>query len=648
MRIAWTITAMACALFCAGCGGVPGTTPTQTITSSVPGVALQGTVRGGQQPIVGAHVYLYAANTNGYGSPSISLLTSGSGKDSSGNYYVTTQAGGIFNISSDYTCPGAGTQVYLYAVGGDPGVGSNNAAAGLLAGLGNCDVANFSSLYVVINEVSTVATAYAIAGFATDATHVSSSGTTLALQGISNAFGTPLNCGATQPCGIANLETLSTGVALAATPAGNGTVPQQEINALANILAACINTTGTVSPTTPCGILFANAMNGGTQPSDTATAAINIAHNPGANITNLFALQSGSPPFQPALTAAPNDFTLAVTYSGSGLDGSGFAPNGVAIDGLGNVWVTNFDSNSLSEFNSSGAPLSGTTGFISAGLSQPTSIAIDIYNNAWAANFQGDSLSEFNKYGTKISGPPGFTGSGLNTPYGIAIDNNGHVWVSDSGGNNLSEFSSGGVALSGTSGFAPGSIAGPAGIASDTSGDIWSTNWSSATSSLIETLPNGTQSTNSPYESGGLNSPYAIAIDSGGNLWVTNQGGNGSITELSSTGQAVGTSPFSGGGVDDPYGIAVDGGGNAWTANYGGNSNSVSEFNSSGTAITGTNGYVSNGLLEPYGVAIDGSGNVWVASRNTSGPLTELVGAASPVVTPLAVGVELKQLGTKP
>jgi hypothetical protein len=57
---------------------------------------------------------------------------------------------------------------------------------------------------------------------------------------------------------------------------------------------------------------------------------------------------------------------------------------------------------------------------------------------------------------------------------------------------------------------------------------------------------------------------------------------------------------------------------------------------------------VSNGLLEPYGVAIDGSGNVWVASRNTSGPLTELVGAASPVVTPLAVGVELKQLGTKP
>jgi hypothetical protein len=32
-----------------------------------PAVKLSGSVHGGQQPIVGAHVYLFAANNTGYG-----------------------------------------------------------------------------------------------------------------------------------------------------------------------------------------------------------------------------------------------------------------------------------------------------------------------------------------------------------------------------------------------------------------------------------------------------------------------------------------------------------------------------------------------------------------------------------------------------
>ena len=70
----------------------------------------------------------------------------------------------------------------------NPGLtgGTNNTASGLLAALGTCPgtagtTGNVfsSSLYVVMNEVSTVATAYALAGFATDAVHISSSGTAL-------------------------------------------------------------------------------------------------------------------------------------------------------------------------------------------------------------------------------------------------------------------------------------------------------------------------------------------------------------------------------------------------------------------------------------------------------------------------------------
>jgi hypothetical protein len=50
--------------------------------------------------------------------------------------------------------------------------------------------------------------------------------------------------------------------------------------------------------------------------------------------------------------------------------------------------------------------------------------------------------------------------------------------------------------------------------------------------------------------------------------------------------------------------------------------------------------------------AIDGSGDVWFASgfanNNPNYLIAELIGAASPVVTPLAAGVKTNMLGTRP
>ena len=637
VRIAWKSLVVTCAALLSGCSGVSRLTSSQTAGNSVTGVALEGKAHGGQQPIASAHVYLYAATTAGYGGTSTSLLTSGTGRtqDGKGNYYVTTDSGGNFNISNEYTCPTAASQVYLYSIGGNPGAGTNS-AAGLIAALGSCGNLT-SSMYIVLNEVSTIASAYAMAGYATDATHVSNSGTGLANLGMANAFST-----------AANLETLNTGAALASTPSGDGIAPILEINTLANILAACINSTGPASG--PCSTLFSNATGGSSAPTDTATAAVNIAHNPGANVSALYGLQVPGAPFQLALTAEPNDFTVAITYSGGGLDGTGFAPEGIAVDGYGNIWVPNYASSSISKLSPLGALLSGSGGFSAAGLDKPTSIAIDIYGNAWAANYNGNSLSEFNSSGTKISGPPGFTGSGLNNPYGIALDNVGHTWVADFGGNNLSEFTSSGTPLSGTNGFASGSIVGPAGIAADSNGNVWVADYTASTGSITEVNSSGTQTADpSGFTGGGLSAPYGLAIDAAGNVWASNQGGNGSISEFDSSGNPLsGSNGFTGGGITSPYGIAIDGNGNIWAANYGGNGNSISEFNSSGAPISGSNGYVSGGLLEPYGVAVDPSGNVWIASDNTSGPLTEFIGLASPVVTPLAAGVEYNQLGARP
>ena len=666
MRTSWKLAAAIFPLLLAGCSVKPGfNSGATTQSSSVPGAAIQGRVHGGQQPIVGARIYLYGANTGGYGSSysSISLLASGAGKDSNGNYYVTTGTGGSFSIAANgFTCPSNNPQVYLYSIGGNPGLaeGTNNTAAGLMAALGPCSGID-SVGYVVVNEVSTVATAYAIAGFSADATHVSSSNSSLATLGIGNAFGA-----------VANLETLGTGTALATTPAwtvngvtppsGNGAPPQQEINTLANILAACINTTGAVtggaSPT-PCYTLFTNALSGGltgTTPSDTATAAIYIAHNPGIsnNITNLFSLQTATSPFQPDLSVAPSDFTVAITYSGGGLGGTSFyAPEGVAVDGYGNVWVPNYSSNVVSEFNYRGASLAGENGFNSAGLNEPTSVAIDIYGNAWIANYQGNSISEISSTGVNLSGgkPGYYVNNGLNAPYGITIDSAGNTWVANNGGNDLSEFSNGGAPLSGSNGFSGAALTAPTGIAADTSGNVWTVDYGAADPYLVGTMTVNTAiQINAGFSGGGLGAPYAVAIDNSGNFWVTNEtggsSGNGSISKFSSGGTAATNSPYSDGGVWGPYGIAIDGAGNVWVANFGGWS--ISELNSSGTAISPSSTGYAPQLISPYSLAIDPSGNVWVATDNGSASLTELVGAATPVVTPLAAGAKYGQLGVTP
>lgn len=437
------------------------------------GGALQGRVFGGQQPIVGARVYLFAANTTGYGGPgiapsasnaSLSLLGgAGTATDSVGTY-VTTDANGNFSITGDYTCT-ANTQVYVYALGGNPGAGTNS-AAGLLAALGSCPAAgNFlaSTPFIFVNEVSTIAAAYAMAGFASDATHVSSSSTALAKTGIANAF-----------ANAANLAGISTGAALTTTPGGNGTVPQSEINTLANILAACINSTGPVS--TACTTLLGDALSSGstgTTPTDTATAAINLAHYPGTSVAAVYALSTGPPPFSPALAAVPKDFAVALKFTGGGIGSSG--PNAIAIDASSNVWVISTAANTVSEFSSNGVALSGSSGYTGGGMQAPEGIAIDLSGNLWAAN-NSSGISKFSSTGAAISPTPfGYTGGGISGPAAVAVDGAGNVWI----GNDTtfqpsaSKLSSSGGALSGSSGYMGGGIIDAISVAIDASGNAW-------------------------------------------------------------------------------------------------------------------------------------------------------------------------------
>ncbi|MGO8934682.1 MAG: hypothetical protein ACLPLZ_11380 [Terracidiphilus sp.] len=641
MRIFAVIAASFGTLLLSGCAGMPAINTSST--GSVSGTALHGSVRGGQNPIVGAHVYLYAVNTTGYGGPgiapnstnaSVSLLrnATGTAQDANGHYYVTTDQYGNFTITGDYSCPSSYAHPYFYASGGDSGSGANSAIA-LTAPAQACN----TSASTDVNEVSTVVTAYAYAGFASDPTHVSSSSTTLAATGVTNAANN-----------IANLEDISLSVALATTPAGNGTVPQAEINTIANILAACVNSTGPGS--TQCSTLFTNATNNGVEPIDTATAALNVAHYPGVNVGNLFGLQIADSPFQPMLpsTPVPNDFTIAVSYTGGGLN----SPVPIAIDAAGDVWLGNTatGANSVSEFSPLGAPVSAS-GYTGGGIVDPYSIAIDSSGNLWTANVTPDSLSKLGSNGTPVSTSAGYTGGGLNAPYAIAFDPLGHVWVVNNVGSSLSEFSSGGTAITTSSGDTGGGISNdPVSLAIDASGNIWVTD-SITLGALSEfnsagTTPGSPISPSTGDTGGGLNDPWGLAVDASGNIWVADSGtGANRISLFGASGTAI-SSPlgYTGGGLSIPEALAIDGAGNVWVVNRASNltsppypDSSISEFNSSGTAISPATGYTA-GLNLSIRIAVDGSGNVWVPNA-TLNTVTEFVGAGSPVVTPIVANL---------
>ena len=256
-----------------------------TSVSSATGM-IQGRVYGGQQPVSGSTIQLWAVADNADPASSTPLLTQP----------VTTDANGSFTISNIYTCPSPSTLVYISATGGNPGLGSSisNPAIAEYAALGLCS--NLSAATTIdITEITTVALAAAYFSF-TSEPHSPSS--------IYSDMATAFN--------LANsLADNSAGQAVGPLLPPGYTVPIARLNTLANIIASCINTAGgTAGDNTPCGVLFTNA--GGAATTDTMTALIQIELNPTQNVDNLFNLASPVGPFQPTLRSAPSDWSITL------------------------------------------------------------------------------------------------------------------------------------------------------------------------------------------------------------------------------------------------------------------------------------------------------------------------------------------------
>ncbi len=272
-----------------GCSG-HGTLGT---TSSIPSsFAVRGIVRGGQEPVTGATIQLYAAGTTGDGSAATPLLQNPAQTDPSGSFVIT----------SEYTCPSATAEVYLAASGGNPGLpsGQSNPAIAMMTALGQCGSLT-ASTYITVNEVTTIGSLAALYPYVTSISQLGS-GSSDAAQ-LATAFAL-----------VNEYVNTATGTTPGPTLPGGSNAPSLQINTLADILATCVNSSGGVAgDNSPCGNLFSLATpQAGSAPIDIFGTMLNTLENPSQNVTAIFNLIAPNSPFQPVLSAAPTSWALPI------------------------------------------------------------------------------------------------------------------------------------------------------------------------------------------------------------------------------------------------------------------------------------------------------------------------------------------------
>jgi hypothetical protein len=604
----------------------------------------------------------------------------------------TTTTAANNNASATYTNLGTAAKI---TAGPQPNTAVvNMATLGVCPSSGDFSTGASALSYVYMNEVSTVATAYAFQGFTAQANNAAfdigtSSNVGQPLLGIQNAALTAANLYDIQG---GNQSTTYQGeghIARAVTAARNGIVPEATLDMLGNILAACVDSgTNNAHEASPqCTLLFANATSdgttGGNAAIDTATAAINIARYPAGTanssfVSTLYHLPSAVVPFTPTLTTQPNDFTVAIEYplNGTAADGTSVSNNfvgrneSIAIDSKGNVW-------SSSQGNGSGPAIFelSPTGALSCSYFNPTGqnygyLAIDINDKPWSGNANTTTgITQFS---------PATTGTTCNTTlYNNGTYHQAYTVVDDGSGNtffmaqpstatgafNLYKFPAGSttttVATNLGSPFGTGNTIAHASLDNST-GNIWITNENGATSTYGRVNPS-TGAALFTLSSNANGQPEVPAIDAGNRAWIPLQAATGSILRSNSTGSQVVrfTNNNTGAEFASSFGAAVDGNANIWITNRGQNapfynagapgSNSIVELSgATGQAISPSTNYTLGGLLDdPLNLAIDPSGNMWITNYGGD-RLFELIGTAAPVATPISVASTNGKLGTKP
>ncbi len=625
------------------------------------GATLKGYVKNGNSSMGFSRITLYRAGSNSARGTGATVL----GK-------TTANSVGEFTLS--YDAPKDSNTV-LYLIASGPGV-----AIKLASVLGTVSVHSLA----VVNERTTVATAYAMAQFIR---HDQIGGT---FPGLQNAAANLQN--------LVNITNGNIGHVLDRYPNGVFTPTRKKFNSLANMIAACIG-----NPTLSSVFFALSPSPQNDIPSNTLDAMVNIAHTTWREqtITALYDFSMGSSLYGPVLTSAPDHWALAIRYAGNGQELDG--PGNISFDADGNAWVANNYSFSLDPLDENvcggrqllrftprgddypGAPYEGG-GVYGAGFG----VTVDKKGYAWVGNFafQGsgcqndqsdywDTVSRFNSKGEANPKDAIFSDNDAQ-PQGMVSDRDGSVWVANCRAGSVTRFVGGDPDSREI--YGTGVFDRPFDVSIDPNGMVWVTNNNSHKVYMIDPSNPGA----APKMVGTpsfFQRPMGIAGDSQGNMWVSNSGAlpapcggsdtpqtlidflkaigqdaqvdGASVTMLTPDGQVAAGSPFTQGGLYMPWGIAVDGADNVLVANFtgkrlgflcGANPENCPPGFTTGQPLSPGAGYTFDGLARTTGVQVDPSGNVWLVNnwemvpfpQNPGGHyLTVFIGLAAPVKTPL-------------
>ncbi len=447
-------------------------------------------------------------------------------------------------------------------------------------------------------------------------------------------------------------------------------VPQALINTLGNILQSCVDSAG--GSGSPCVALFQGATPpAGTAPQNTMQTALNMARYPTNNVDTLFKLQAPSVPFTPTLstdkiggaTGPVMSFALSIFYGGTGLTGDAGMPYpiDVALDAKDNAYVLyGKDAASTAYGAVDGFAPNGFGLFAGAhqtALPNPAGLALDSVGNAWVTNDTATGgIAEFSTTGKTagtitqtVAVPNGF-------PAGIALETGNTLWVS----RDAADLNASLVRLPSNTSYQPSLLifspllrASVKRIAVDANQNVWGVTSSTTSNAVAFGFPYGANGFFAFLESTNLSAPggFGVAVTGGFEAYFPLNGqldsasGNtvGSITANSAGAATVAS------GAAIPAGTAVDGAGNIfWT-----------DFESGGGVFmvaptTGTGAVTANTLpggkivsFQPCfivsgqchatgtgtnlrGMAIDSSGAMWYVADNPDYAVVQTLGLAAP------------------
>ena len=266
--------------------------------------------------------------------------------------------------------------------------------------------------------------------------------------------------------------------------------------------------------------------------------------------------------------------------SGGTSNGQFNFPSGVAIDGHGDAWVSDYGNNRVQEFTAKGTFIAayGSSGSGNGQFKGPTGIAVNqSTGNVYIGDCGNSRIEELSSSGAFVRafGSPGSEPGQLGCPAAIKIDASGNVWVADPEHNRIEEFSATGTftAAYGSKGSGNGQFDEPDDLAFVGS-DIYVADY--ANNRIEELSDTGTyigQFASEGSGSGQLKGPEGITADSAGNLYVVDDG-NDRIEEFSSAGHFLGAFGAHGSGegqLNNPEGIAINAAGEIYISDSGNN-----------------------------------------------------------------------------